>query len=89
MHTSALAGALNTNKGFSFFGIFNQTTDISSAKIVQNNMVSTLMLEMGGPKTFSYTPGKFNTYSDENVYNKLAKSIFGEEKFRTYSEDLY
>jgi D-alanyl-D-alanine carboxypeptidase/D-alanyl-D-alanine-endopeptidase (penicillin-binding protein 4) len=89
MHTSTLAGALNTNKGFSFFGIFNQTTDISSAKIVQNNMVSTLMLEMGGPKIFSYTPGKFNTYSDENVYNKLAKSIFGEEKFRTYSEDLY
>jgi D-alanyl-D-alanine carboxypeptidase/D-alanyl-D-alanine-endopeptidase (penicillin-binding protein 4) len=89
MHTSTLAGALNTNKGFSFFGIFNQTTDISSAKIVQNNMVASLMSEMGGPKTFSYTPGKFNTYPDENVYNKLAKSIFNNEQFRSYSENLY
>ncbi len=89
MHTSTLAGALNTNKGFSFFGIFNQTTDISSAKIVQNNMVATLMNEMGGPKTFSYTPGKFNTYSDENVYNKLTNSIFNKEIFKSYSENLY
>lgn len=52
-------------------------------------MVATLMNEMGGPKTFSYTPGKFNTYSDENVYNKLTNSIFNKEIFKSYSENLY
>ena len=70
MHTSSLAGALSTKKGFSFFGIFNQTTDIISAKSLQNEMVSTLMNEMGGPKVFDYRVEGFHAYDDkENVKN--------------------
>lgn len=70
MHTSTLAGALSTQKGFSFFGVFNQTTDIINAKNVQNEMVSVLMTEMGGPKVFNYVIEGFHTYDgNENVKN--------------------
>lgn len=70
MHTSTLAGAMSTTKGFSFFGIFNQTTDIVGSKIVQNGMVKSLMDEMGGPKEFSYQVEGFHAYdNNENVKN--------------------
>ena len=65
MHTSALAGAMNTKLGFSFFGIFNQSTDISGSKIVQNAMVYSIISEMGGPKTFDYEVERFHTYNGE------------------------
>ncbi len=63
VHTSTLAGALNTKKGFSFFGIFNQSTDIVGSKIVQNFMVESIMTEMGGPSAFNYVVEKFRTYN--------------------------
>ncbi len=69
-HTSTLAGAMNTQKGFSFFGIFNQSTDIVSSKKVQNEMVKSIMTELGGPKHFEYTVEPFHTYSGD-----LLKSI--------------
>ncbi|MBC7427393.1 MAG: D-alanyl-D-alanine carboxypeptidase [Bacteriovorax sp.] len=70
MHTSTLAGAMNTTKGFSFFGVFNMTTDIVGAKKVQNAMVASVMEEMGGPKTFGYQVEGFHSYdSNENVKN--------------------
>lgn len=65
MHTSTLAGAMNTQNGFSFFGVFNQSTDISGSKIVQNNMVKSIMSEMGGPKAFNYVVEGFHTYGPE------------------------
>lgn len=67
MHTSTLAGAMNTQKGFSFFGIFNQSTDISGSKRVQNEMVKSIMTEMGGPKAFDYEVGSFHTYSGDTL----------------------
>ena len=70
MHTSTLAGAMSTQKGFSFFGVFNQSTDIIGSKNVQNLMVKSLMTEMGGPKTFGYSVEGFHAYdNDENVKN--------------------
>lgn len=70
MHTSTLAGALSTQKGFSFFGVFNQTTDINGAKAVQNEMVRVLLAELGGPKVFGYEVEGFHAYhNDENVKN--------------------
>ncbi|MEA9356142.1 D-alanyl-D-alanine carboxypeptidase [Bacteriovorax sp. PP10] len=70
MHTSTLAGAMSTQKGFSFFGVFNQTTDINGAKAVQNEMVKVLLTEMGGPKVFGYQVEGFHAYdNDENVKN--------------------
>lgn len=70
MHTSTLAGAMSTQKGFSFFGVFNQTTDINGAKAVQNEMVKVLLTEMGGPKVFGYQVEGFHAYdNNENVKN--------------------
>lgn len=70
MHTSTLAGAMSTQKGFSFFGVFNQTTDIYGAKAVQNEMVKVLLTELGGPKVFGYQVEGFHAYdNNENVKN--------------------
>lgn len=70
MHTSTLAGAMSTQKGFSYFGVFNQTTDINGAKAVQNEMVKVLLTEMGGPKVFGYQVEGFHAYdNNENVKN--------------------
>lgn len=83
MHTSTLAGAMNTQKGYSFFGIFNQTTDIVGAKNVQNAMVKSLMDEMEGPKTFGYQVEGFHAYdNNENVKNF---NIFDEEEATDFS----
>lgn len=69
MHTSTLAGAMNTQEGFSFFGIFNQSSDIAGAKRVQNEMVKSIMTEMGGPKSFEYEVKPFHTYSGDQLKN--------------------
>lgn len=70
MHTSTLAGALSTQKGYSFFGVFNQSTDINGSKAVQNEMVKVLLAEMGGSKVFGYQVEGFHAYdNDENVKN--------------------
>jgi D-alanyl-D-alanine carboxypeptidase/D-alanyl-D-alanine-endopeptidase (penicillin-binding protein 4) len=70
MHTSTLAGAMSTQKGFSFFGVFNQTSDVYGAKAVQNEMVRVLLAEMGGPKVFGYQVEGFHAYdNNENVKN--------------------
>jgi D-alanyl-D-alanine carboxypeptidase/D-alanyl-D-alanine-endopeptidase (penicillin-binding protein 4) len=83
MHTSTLAGALSTQNGFSFFGIFNQTTELVGAKLVQNAMVKTLMTEMGGPKVFGYQVEGFHAYdSKENVKNF---NLFDEEESTGFS----
>ena len=66
-HTSTLAGAMNTQKGFSFFGVFNQSEknqslNIPNAKEVQNQMVKSIMDEMGGSKVFGYKVAGFHAY---------------------------
>ena len=72
-HTSTLAGAMNTQKGFSFFGVFNQSEkteslNIANAKAVQNQMVKIIMDEMGGSKVFGYQVAGFHAYdSNQNV----------------------
>ncbi|MBP9680010.1 MAG: D-alanyl-D-alanine carboxypeptidase [Bacteriovorax sp.] len=66
-HTSALAGAMNTRNGFSYFGIFNQSEDISGSKGVQNSMVRAIMTDMGGPMAFNYEVSVFHTYAPETL----------------------
>ena len=89
MHTSTLAGAMSTVKGFSFFGVFNMTTQIEPAKAVQNYMVGTLMAEMGGPKVFNYTVEGFHSYhKDENVKN-LEDLLEEESDFSPIEGQLY
>lgn len=89
MHTSTLAGAMSTVKGFSFFGIFNMTTALEPAKAVQNYMVGVLMTEMGGPKVFNYTVEGFHTYhKDENVKN-LMDLLEEETDFSPIEGQLY
>lgn len=67
VHTSTLAGAMSTVKGFSFYGIFNQSTDIEGSQTVQNNMIESLMTEMGGPLAFNYEVDPFHTIG-ENLF---------------------
>lgn len=71
MHTSTLAGAMSTTKGFSFFGIFNQSTDIHGSKAVQNEMVKSIMTDMGGPKAFDYEVTGFHTYNGDVLKNLI------------------
>ncbi len=75
MHTSALAGAMNTKKGFSFFGVFNMTSDSAGAHTVQNEMVKSVMTEMGGPKSFEYEVEGFHSYGNETL-----KNLFNEDE---------
>jgi D-alanyl-D-alanine carboxypeptidase/D-alanyl-D-alanine-endopeptidase (penicillin-binding protein 4) len=79
MHTSTLAGVMNTQNGFSFFGVFNQSTDISGSKIVQNSMVKSIMEDMGGPKAFNYEVNGFHTYPNEVLKN------FGDDMDTSFS----
>lgn len=83
MHTSTLSGAMNTQNGYSFFGIFNQTTDIVGAKNVQNAMVASLMNEMGGSKTFGYQVQGFHAY--DNYENVKSFNIIDEEEATEFS----
>ncbi len=71
MHTSTLAGAMSTKSGLSFYGIFNQSSDIESSKKVQNAMVASLMTELGGPKAFNYKVLPFDAYGEDNVKNLM------------------
>ncbi|MGZ3808309.1 MAG: D-alanyl-D-alanine carboxypeptidase, partial [Bacteriovorax sp.] len=84
MHTSTLAGAMNTQKGFSFFGIFNQSTDIPGSKIVQNSMVKSIMTEMGGPLAFNYEVEGFHTYNGDAL-----KDFDQNSDFSSVEESLY
>lgn len=87
MHTSTLAGAMNTQKGFSYYGIFNQSTDIIGSKIVQNGMIKSLMTDMGGPKAFNYTVTPFTTYGMDNV--KSLKFTEAPSDFISFENDIY
>lgn len=87
MHTSALAGAMNTQQGFSFFGVFNQTTDAAGAKVVQNSMVKSIMTDLGGPKAFDYNVEGFHTYSNETLKNFNDDAEM--DDFSTIEEGLY
>jgi D-alanyl-D-alanine carboxypeptidase/D-alanyl-D-alanine-endopeptidase (penicillin-binding protein 4) len=90
MHTSTLAGALSTKNGFSFFGVFNQTTDIISAKSVQNEMVASLMSEMGGPKVFDYQVEGFHAYDNkENVKNFNEFEVDNSTEFSEIENGLF
>jgi D-alanyl-D-alanine carboxypeptidase/D-alanyl-D-alanine-endopeptidase (penicillin-binding protein 4) len=84
MHTSTLAGMMNTQNGISFFGIFNQSEDISGSKIVQNNMVKSIMTEMGGPKAFDYEVEGFHTYNGDTL-----KDFAISEDFSSIEGSLY
>ena len=67
MHTSTLAGAMSTTNGISFFGIFNQSTDIHGSKVVQNSMVESIMTDLGGPKVFDYKIVRFHAYAGSTL----------------------
>ncbi len=87
MHTSTLSGAMSTTKGFSFFGIFNQSTDIIGSKNVQNGMVKSIFEEMEGPKVFDYRVEGFHAYdNNENVKNF---NLFDEEVETEFSAVEY
>lgn len=88
MHTSTLAGAMSTKTGLSFYGIFNQSTDIVGSKIVQNGMVKSIMTEMGGPKAFNYVVDSFQTYGNDDVKN--LDFLFDEPSdFTSVEQNLY
>jgi len=89
MHTSTLAGAMSTVKGFSFFGIFNMTTQLEPAKIVQNHMVGVLMSEMGGPKVFNYTVEPFHPYHKDEVVKNLEELLNEQSDFSPIEGNLY
>ncbi|MDD4973788.1 MAG: D-alanyl-D-alanine carboxypeptidase [Bacteriovorax sp.] len=89
MHTSTLAGAMSTQKGFSFYGIFNQSTDIEGSKIVQNGMVKSVMTEMDGPLAFNYVVDPFHPYNGDNVKNLEFFNPSTPSEFTTIEENLY
>jgi D-alanyl-D-alanine carboxypeptidase/D-alanyl-D-alanine-endopeptidase (penicillin-binding protein 4) len=86
MHTSTLAGLMNTQKGISFFGVFNQSTDIHGSKSVQNEMVKSIMTEMGGPKAFDYVVESFHTYNGDMLKSLINLDL--EDDFSPISGSL-
>jgi D-alanyl-D-alanine carboxypeptidase/D-alanyl-D-alanine-endopeptidase (penicillin-binding protein 4) len=87
MHTSTIAGAMSTPLGLNFYGIFNQSTDIESSKMVQNAMVRSIMTDLGGPKAFNYTIEDFIPYGPDNV--RGFADISSPNEFAPYEADLY
>lgn len=73
MHTSTLAGALSTKTGISFFGVFNQTSDIVSAKSLQDQMVYSLLNDLGGVSKFPYNPEPFYTVDADIKVKKFGQ----------------
>lgn len=53
-HTVALSGMLSTNIGLRYFGIFNQTEEIWSARKLQDEIVLQLFKDFQGPTKFPY-----------------------------------
>ena len=88
-NTSNLAGALSTQNGFSFYGIFNEGKDIEGAKKVQTEMIRSLMTDLGGPLAFNYVIDPFNTYSDEDIKNFRYFEFNEQKEFKTYEENLF
>lgn len=80
MHTSTLAGALNTRKGYSFFGIFNHTENVRNAKYLQNEMVRFIFDDMGGSKNFKYTVEGFLPYDKNSTVKSLEQEVDAEEE---------
>jgi D-alanyl-D-alanine carboxypeptidase/D-alanyl-D-alanine-endopeptidase (penicillin-binding protein 4) len=89
VHTSTLAGAMSTQKGFSFYGIFNQSTDIEGSKLVQNGMVKSVMTEMNGPLAFNYVVDPFHPYNGDNVKNLGPVYFSAPDQFTTIEENLF
>ncbi len=58
-HSSTLAGAMSTKKLFTYFGIFNHTSNILKAKEIQNTLVKKMLQSYGGGSVFDYTPESF------------------------------
>ena len=53
---SALAGEINTRKGKLLFVIFNQRGSVARFRSFQNNYVSLIQAQFGGPAAVAYTP---------------------------------
>jgi D-alanyl-D-alanine carboxypeptidase/D-alanyl-D-alanine-endopeptidase (penicillin-binding protein 4) len=53
---SALAGEINTRNGKLLFVIFNQRGSVSRFRTFQNNYVSIIQGQFGGPAPVAYTP---------------------------------
>ena len=53
---SALAGEINTRNGTLLFVIFNQRGSVSRFRSFQNNYVSLIQSQFGGPAPVAYTP---------------------------------
>ncbi len=66
-NTSSIAGAMSSQSRLSYFGIFNQTEDIDGAHKIQDEMIQTLMNELGGPLPFEYSNQQFSTHTEENL----------------------
>lgn len=80
-HVSTLAGALNTKKGYSFFGIFNASENIYGSKALQNEMVRILFKEMGGTKNFNYKVEGFLPYDKDAPLKRLIDDTEEETNF--------
>jgi hypothetical protein len=80
---------MSTQKGFSFYGIFNQSTDIEGSKLVQNGMVKSVMTEMNGPLAFNYVVDPFHPYNGDNVKNLGPVYFSAPDQFTTIEENLF
>ena len=74
-HTSTLAGALNTNSGLEYFGIFNQTRRVSASRALQNAMVNSIFDILGGMNQFEYTSHKFYSVWDNMEEEDVSVAI--------------
>jgi D-alanyl-D-alanine carboxypeptidase len=58
---SALSGEINTRGGTLLFVIFNQRGSVARFRSFQNNYVSLIQGQFGGPASIAYTPISLDT----------------------------
>lgn len=85
-HVTTLLGALDTLSGKSYFGIYNEAPVINLAKKVQNNLVRTMMGELGGGVSFDYKRMTFDPVDGVSVRRAMT-NIDTEENFSSISEE--
>ena len=67
-HVSTLSGALYTNLGTKYFGIFNGIHKKSNAHRLQDNFIQKMMHFFDGPKSFHYESKNFVSLEDESEF---------------------
>ncbi|HSU26550.1 MAG TPA: D-alanyl-D-alanine carboxypeptidase [Pyrinomonadaceae bacterium] len=76
---SALAGEINTRNGTLLFVIFNQRGSVARFRSFQNNYVSLIQGQLGGPAPIAYTPKSLDARLAQTKFSYPSQGSLGNE----------